>query len=90
MAGEEPSKHQIDVQISTKFLDIPYLHNEYRKESKDFISALSKSKKEQIDLFATPSIQAIIAHRWRDGQRLLVWAQLIPYIFFQITFLFYS
>jgi hypothetical protein len=59
------------VQISTRFTDIPFLHNSYRKESRDFINALSQST--MTDLFSNFTIQAIIAHRWRKDFKKLVW-----------------
>ncbi len=43
VSGEDTKTKQIDVQLSTRYIDIPFLHNSYRRESKDFISALSQS-----------------------------------------------
>ena len=74
--------------LSTRYIDIPFLHNSYRKESRDFISALSQS--DQLDLFSNHAVQSIIAHRWRSDFNVLIWGQLVPYIFYQITFFFYN
>jgi len=63
--------YDIDVQISTRFTDIPYLHNSYRKESRDFMSALSQSSER--GLFDNYTIQAILAHRWRTDFNILIW-----------------
>jgi hypothetical protein len=32
-----------DTKTKQRYIDIPFLHNSYRRESKDFISALSQS-----------------------------------------------
>lgn len=87
-SDDERKKDNIDVQISTRYTDIPYLHNFYRQESKDFICALSQST--CVDLFANETIQAIIAHRWRTDFKYLIWAQLVPYILMQVVFIFYN
>lgn len=56
------TKSKLDAEIKLEFLDIPSVHSYNTKIGSLFFEALASS--ENIELFASRSVQALIDYRW--------------------------